>query len=163
MNIDQNNNQSESGLQNRPEQGSTETNQQKEEPQTQAEPFGPVVYAYTRAQAIADGVHNDVSAVAREMGIQFPVYITYGVLVSYVVVPDGVEGQDAAGRLWDILWMLRDAIVRTAGQSHRAIFTLYVRNDNQKAKLVKLIAECGPNDFDDPSPAITVMLPEEDC
>jgi len=39
---------------------------------------------------------------------------------------------------------------------------LYVRNDNHRAKLVKLIAQCGPLDIDDPSPAITVMMPDED-
>ena len=30
------------------------------------------------------------------------------------------------------------------------------------AKLVKLIATCGPLDIDDPQPAITVMMPDED-
>jgi hypothetical protein len=39
---------------------------------------------------------------------------------------------------------------------------LYVRNDNTRAKLVKLIATCGALDMDDPQPAITVMLPDED-
>ena len=41
-------------------------------------------------------------------------------------------------------------------------FALYVRNDNHRAKLVKLIAQCGPLDLDDPQPAITVMMPDED-
>jgi len=27
---------------------------------------------------------------------------------------------------------------------------------------VKLIAQCGPLDMDDPQPAITVMMPDED-
>jgi hypothetical protein len=39
---------------------------------------------------------------------------------------------------------------------------LYVRNDNHRAKLVKLIATCGALDIDDASPAITVMMPDED-
>ena len=38
----------------------------------------------------------------------------------------------------------------------------YVRNDNHRAKLVKLIATCGPLDMDDPQPAITMMMPDED-
>jgi hypothetical protein len=41
-------------------------------------------------------------------------------------------------------------------------FALYVRNDNRAARLVKLIATCGPLDMDDPQPAITVMMPDED-
>ncbi len=39
---------------------------------------------------------------------------------------------------------------------------LYVRNDNRAARLVKLVATCGPLDIDDPQPAITVLLPDED-
>ena len=35
-------------------------------------------------------------------------------------------------------------------------------NDNRAAKLVKLVATCGPLDIDDPQPAITVMMPDED-
>jgi hypothetical protein len=40
---------------------------------------------------------------------------------------------------------------------------LYVRNsDTERPRLVKLVATVGPLDIDDPQPAITVMLPEED-
>lgn len=40
---------------------------------------------------------------------------------------------------------------------------LYVRQSNhQRPQLVKLIATCGPLDIDDPQPAITVRLPDED-
>jgi hypothetical protein len=40
---------------------------------------------------------------------------------------------------------------------------LYVRNsDTERPRLVKLVASVGPLDIDDPQPAITVMLPEED-
>jgi len=41
-------------------------------------------------------------------------------------------------------------------------FALYVRNDNRKPRLMKLIATAGAADIDDPAPAITVMLPDED-
>jgi hypothetical protein len=37
-----------------------------------------------------------------------------------------------------------------------------VRNDNHRPRLVKLVAMCGPLDIDDPAPAITVLLPDED-
>jgi type I site-specific restriction endonuclease len=39
-------------------------------------PFGEVIYSYTRAQAVADGVQVDVSKVAAEAGIRFPVFLT---------------------------------------------------------------------------------------
>jgi hypothetical protein len=122
--------------------------------------FGDVVYAYTRAQAVADGVQVEVTKTAQEAG--FPVFLTRTVFDAYVAVPPDVSGQDEAGRLWDVVWMLRFAIQRTKRGVERLPFALYVRNDNRAAKLVKLIATCGPLDVDDPAPCITVMMPDED-
>ena len=81
---------------------------------------------------------------------------------AYVAVPPNVSGQDEAGRLWDVVWMLRFAIQRTKSGVERLPFALYVRNDNRAATLIKLIAVAGPRDIDDPAPAITVMMPDED-
>jgi hypothetical protein len=125
-------------------------------------PFGEVIYAYTRKQAIADGVQVEVTATAQEAGIKFPVFLTRGVFDAYVAVPPNVTGQDEAGRLWDVVWMLRFAVQRSRPGCDRIPVALYVRNDNRAAKLVKLIATCGALDIDDPQPAITIMLPDED-
>jgi hypothetical protein len=125
-------------------------------------PFGQVIYAYTRSQAVADGFQIEVTKTAQEAGIKFPVFLTRTVFDAFVTVPPGVTGQDEAGRLWDVVWMLRFAILRSTAGSDRMPFALYVRNDNRKPKLVKLIATCGPLDLDDPQSAITVMLPGED-
>jgi hypothetical protein len=128
-----------------------------------AEPFGPVIYSYTRSQAIADGLQVEVSKVAEEAGIRFPVFLTRAVFDSFVAVPAGVTGQDEAGRLWDVVWMLRFAIRKAQTGQPRLPYALYVRNsDSHPARLVKLVATCGPLDIDDPAPAITVMLPDED-
>lgn len=125
-------------------------------------PFGEVIYSYTRAQAIADGYQVEVTKTAQEAGIKFPMFLTRAVFDAYVAVPPNVTGQDEAGRLWDVVWMTRFAIMRSHGHTEHLPVALYVRNDNRAAKLVKLIATCGPLDIDDPSPAITVMLPDED-
>ena len=125
--------------------------------------FGPVIYSYTRSQAIADGFQIEVSKVAREAGITYPVFLTRAVYDNYVTVPAGVTGQDEAGRLWDVIWMLRFAIRKAQPGQARLPYALYVRNsDNHPARLIKLIAVCGPLDIDDPAPAITVMMPDED-
>ena len=115
------------------------------------EPFGPVLFSYTRAQAIADGVQVEVT-----------VFLTRTVFDAYVAVPPGVTCQDEAGRLWDVVTMLRFAILRSRPGVQRVPVALYVRNDNRAPRLVKLIATCGPRDLDDPAPAITVMMPNED-
>ena len=52
--------------------------------------------------------------------------------------------------------------MRAPSGRDRLPFALYVRNDNRRPRLVKLVAQCGPLDIDDPAPAITVMLPDED-
>ena len=125
-------------------------------------PFGPVIYAYTRAQAVADGVQVEVTKTAKEAGISFPVFLTRTVFDAYVAVPEGVTGQDEAGRLWDVVWMLRFAIIRSRSHSDRVPVALYVRNDNHRAKLVKLIAVCSALEMDDPQPALTLMMTDED-
>ena len=127
-----------------------------------ADPFGPVIYSFTRKQAVADGFQVEVSKTAAEAGIKFPVFLTRAVFDAYVEVPSGVTDQDEAGRLWDILWMLRFAILRARPGVARIPVALYVRNDHRAARLVKLVATCGPLDIDDPQPAITVMMPDED-
>ena len=118
-----------------------------------------IIDAYSRAQAIEDGVLVDVSSVAREAGIRFPVAMTRTVWSKYVEVPEGVKCQDESGRLWDILWMLR-AQVRRGGDT--PLFKLHVRNDNRDRipPLVTLKAVCGPGDSGEP--VITIMLPAED-
>ena len=125
-------------------------------------PFGSVIYSYTRAQAVADGVQVEVTKTAQEAGIKFPMFLTRAVFDKNVAVPEGVTGQDEAGRLFDLVWMTRFTILRNRGHTDRLPVALYVRNDNRAAKLVKLIATCSALDIDDPQPAITVMMPDED-
>ena len=121
-----------------------------------------VIYAYTRKQALDDGAQVDVSTAAREAGISFPVFLTRTVFDCYVCVPSGVHCQNESGRLWDIVSMLRVAIRGDRSGSDRIAFSLRVRNNNRFARLVTLVAICGALDIDDPQPAITVMLPDED-
>jgi hypothetical protein len=131
-------------------------------PNQNESPFGEIIYSYTRKQAIADGFQVEVTKTAQEAGIKFPMFLTRAVFDNYVTVPEGVTGQDEAGRLWDVVWMTRFAILRARPGIDRVPVALYVRNDNRAARLVKLNATCGPLDIDDPQPAITVMMPDED-
>lgn len=122
----------------------------------------PIIFAYTRQQAIADGVLIDVSTTATEAGFRIPVAVTAAVWAECVEVPAGVRHQDERGRLWDVLSMLRFAIrvARNSGPEMR--YRLHVRNDNRDGTppLVTLKAVCGPDD--DGAPCVTVMLPDED-
>ena len=59
-----------------------------------------VIFSYTRAQAIADGVLIDATELAKQAGFRFPVALTTGVWAECVAVPAGVAGQDETGRLF---------------------------------------------------------------
>jgi hypothetical protein len=120
-----------------------------------------VIFSYSRRQAIADGVLIDVTAPAKESGIRFPVALTAAAAwAKCVAVPPGVECQDEAGRLWDVLTMFRLAARRSEGD--RLTFAVHVRDDNRgrTPPLVRLKAVCGPGD--DAAPVLTIMLPDED-
>ena len=119
-----------------------------------------LIHSYSRAQAIEDGVLIDVSPTAREAGIRYPVALSRAAWGRCVVVPPGVACQDEAGRLWDVVWLLRCAVGRSGGDSE-VRFAVHVRNDNREGTppLVRLKAVCGPGD--DGEPVVTVMLPGE--
>src|SRR5262245_51937072 len=71
-----------------------------------------VIHSYSRAQALADGVLRDVTATAREAGIWWPVAVTAALWLQVLLpLPEDREaGQSEAGRLWDVLWILRHEI-----------------------------------------------------
>jgi hypothetical protein len=116
---------------------------------------------YSRADALRDGTLIDVSRTARQAGIRCPVALTAAVWGRCLAVPPGVTGQDESGRLWDLLWLLRLAVLRSAAAPELR-FGVRVRQDNreQAPPLVQLKALCGPGDQGEP--VITVLLPEED-
>jgi len=148
---------------------------QENEQDTMKEIFGDVIYAYTRAQAIEDGVLIDVTETAREAGIRFPTAVTSAVWADYVNVPNEMKGQqDEAGKLWDVLWMMSVAVRTGRIQGEQGTFQVIIAKpdkgdwrDNEKVhdgnrtrRLVTLKTVCGPSD--DGSPCITIMRPEED-
>jgi hypothetical protein len=120
-----------------------------------------IISIYTRAQAIEDGVLVDVSEMAKEAGIKFPVAITRAVWNDYIT-PDPRSkswGQSIQGRLWDVLWMFRN-YARAAGGKDRILFqVLFIMKEKQQRKItLKAIVSGG----DRGEPVITIMLPNED-
>lgn len=145
----------------------------KENENSMEDLFGPVIYAYTRAQAIDDGVLVDLSEIAAEAGIRLPTAITAAAYERYVAVPEEMKGhQDESGRAWDIVWMLAHAIRSGKLNGSEGEFELLVampantgwepneKREGQNQRLVTLKAVCGP--ADDASPCLTIMKPGED-
>ncbi len=121
-----------------------------------------LISSHSRKQAIEDGLLVDVSAIAADLvqnaGIKLHVAMTNTVWSEYVEVPEGVTGQDWKGRLWDILFLFRNAALRAKGDT--LFFTVLVRNDNVRPHPVRLKAVCGPDD--DGKPCLSIMTEDED-
>jgi hypothetical protein len=122
--------------------------------------FGDLIYSYSRADAIADGVLIDVTETAKEAGFRHPVALTATVWATCVEVPEGVAGQDKTGRLWDVLTMMAHASRSLKDRGSLLLFDVLVLNDMTIPRPVRLKAVCGPND--DATPCVTVMFPGED-
>lgn len=110
-----------------------------------------VIHHYGREQAVEDGVLIDVTDMAREAGITYPVAVTANLWARYI------DCGDTKGRLWDVLWMFR--IKSRNVDSDTITFSVSFADETGKAKLVELLATCGPGDLGEA--VITIMLPED--
>jgi hypothetical protein len=123
----------------------------------------PVVFSYTRAQAIEDGVLLDMTEWGRETGFRFPVACTAAVWHEYIVPPAGTEklGQTERGGAHDMLWMLYNTIRgNRSDPKDQLLFKVLFLNAAGKHEEVTLKAHCGPGDYGEP--VVTIMLPDED-
>jgi len=122
-----------------------------------------VIYSYTRAQALADGVLIDVTDHAKALGFRVPVALTDHLYNGYVAfVPPGLEseGQSTAGRLHDLLTLAMIAARISKGTDRVTFKVDFLMNPNRK-ETVEVIAHIGPGD-DGAIPVLTLMLPEDD-
>lgn len=120
-----------------------------------------LIHVYTRAQAIADGTLVDVSATAHEAGFMIPVALT-AALHADVNDLSGkyvTAGQDARGRLWDLLYLARlNAAKPENADASEFIFELCMPVGEGQKYSVK--AAIGPGD--DGQPVLTLLPPTED-
>ncbi len=119
-----------------------------------------LIYAYTRATALADGVLKDVTKTSQEAGIKYATVLTAAAWATCVTVPPDVTWNDEAGRLWDVVTVLRFAM-QTARNADRVDFQVSVQTSALAHETVNLYAVCHPDD-DGRTPVITVMLRGED-
>ena len=129
--------------------------------------FGPVIFAYTRAQAIEDGILVDVSDTAREAGFKIPVAVTRTVWDRIIALPEGYRGfQDESGRLWDVLWMARHYALRASNSDRVRMCVLVrdirkdLRDSHRPPRRHCPVVAIGASD--DGGPVITVMFPQDD-
>lgn len=123
-----------------------------------------VIHAYTRDDAIQDGVLVDVSQAAREAGFRIPVAVTARAWSECVAWPETESlCQDESGRLWDVVFMAAAAARRAArrGEGDRTTFDLHVVPRGERVpRLTTLVLHVGPGDRGEA--VATLMRPGED-
>ena len=121
----------------------------------------PIIYRYTRAQAIEDGVLIDLTEWAKGTGFKIPVACTSAGWQDYVEPPAAPKelGQSIRGRAHDLLWMLYNKIRCSANGDCLHLEVIFLQAP-QRQETVKLKAICGPGDQSEP--VLTIMLPDED-
>lgn len=128
--------------------------------------FGAPIYAYTRAQALEDGVLVDVTETAKEAGFRVPVAMTTAAWADAVEWTEADSkrqtSQDESGRLWDVVWMSYLAVRRGGMEPRKAFQLLRVPRGGRgvRPRLTTLHIHIGPGDSGEP--VITIMQPGED-
>ena len=117
-----------------------------------------VISAYSRKEALTDGILIDVSQIAKEAGFKYPVAVTTGVesLISQAVA-NTKYCNDYNGVLWDILWIC--SMNARKSNNREFMFQVIITGLGRK-KYHTFKAVCGPGD--DLEPVITIMLENED-
>lgn len=122
--------------------------------------FGDVIFSYSRAQAIADGVLVDLTGkFPNECRMyKYPVACTAAV---WALVEKAVNNpswcNDYAGVVWDILYMSVKGVVSRPGEDTAVFRVIITGTGRQKIHTMKAVV--GPGD--EGEPVITIMLPEE--
>ncbi len=91
---------------------------------------------------------------AKEAGIKYPVAVTTNLYHTHINPDPMPKGQDEKGRLWDILNVFK-LTAKNAKDSFMA-FTVKFSGKN-----VTIWAVCEASSPTDPSPCISIMLPED--
>ena len=138
-----------------------------------------ILVAYSRKDALADGEQIQVNEfICQEAGLKLPVFFTKSVWNKYVKVPKGMEGtQDEEGRLWDILYMFAQRVMKGRKSGEKFELTIefqvlvclpnvgdYERNEKRESdtkRLVTLKCELGAFDYNDYTPVFTFSKPQE--
>lgn len=124
------------------------------------QPSGPIIFSYSRQQAIDDGVLVDVDAIARELGFRIPVVITAALHGSADRAfspnfPNVSARERDALVICKLLSQVRATIKAHMDKGGESTNRCYFRLEGEQ-----VIIDVGPGD--DARPVMTVMLPEDD-
>ncbi|HAH22487.1 MAG TPA: hypothetical protein DCL77_01755 [Prolixibacteraceae bacterium] len=134
------------------------------------------LYAYSRKEALLDGEQYRADPeVTKELGIQFPVFLTRAVYKRYVQAPIGSEDQFPEGDRLRLLcnqfvlkWMRVDSgvvfikLTVIVGMEHSLEPNERWHESTREIRIARLDCAMGVMDLDNPAPAITIYIPGEE-
>ena len=105
-----------------------------------------LVYSYTWDDAINDGTFIRIPEDISKQLFKYPMAITATIWSQYI------EGHDINGRLWDILWMMKN------GKMEGNLCCFKVKLGSE---VIDLNAVCEARGPDNSEPILTIYLPDE--
>jgi len=118
----------------------------------------------SRKNFIEQGLQKDVSDIAKQAGLIFPVFVTIRMWDKCIhwegkdIVIDDDEKRRLLNVLNNLVYFLR--VHRQSSRSNVIYFNVPIEKDNEQGN-VMILSHVGPIDAYDQTPCITVMLPEE--
>jgi len=118
----------------------------------------------SRKNFVEEGLQRDVSDIAKQAGLIFPVFVTQAVWDRCICWErkDVSIGEIEKKRLWKVLnnlvYVLR--VHRQSSKSNVIYFNVLIEKSNKRENIM-LLSHVGPIDAYDRKPCITVMLSEE--
>ena len=125
-----------------------------------------LIFVYPRREALADGAQvdaniGDLAEVSRQH-YKFPVYMTAGVFDLLERAVNNTKAHNDFKGVWHDILFMSHAFCREVSPQRREFQVIITTGPGLKEIIYHLAAECGPMDFDDPAPVVTVMLRDED-
>lgn len=117
-----------------------------------------VIDVYSRTEAIDDGFLVDLSSIARESGIRYPVAVTSTVYADCIAFPVWSEGVDERERAIDLMTTIQ-ALARSSKGEREIHFQMPFEDETGECQPMALKVVCGPGDFGEP--CLTVMKTDE--
>jgi hypothetical protein len=128
-----------------------------------------LIDAYSRKQAIEDGVLVDITELAKTKGFVCNVCVTAAVWAMICDIPENFKWQDKTGRLWDLLNILyykgrgsKSPVVQFKVHMPHEVTIVDPDKPDSKgiAEYVDLVSIVGPGD--EGELVVTIQLPNED-
>jgi uncharacterized protein DUF6573 len=132
--------------------------------QSNKNPFegAPIIYSYSRKQAIEDGVLVDLTELAKTVGFLISVACTAAVWHQHVEPREESKalGECELTRTYSLLWTLYRSISKQTGDLGQLMFDMNFCNATGDKETIMLKVICGPGDQGEA--VLTIMFPNED-